>query len=36
MTENPARGCAWGLVISAILWVVILGGLAMIVSLLLS
>jgi len=36
VTENPARGCVWGLVISAFLWVIILGGLAMIVTLLLS
>jgi len=24
MVENPARGCAWGLLISAFLWVVAL------------
>jgi len=32
----PARGIAWGLLIAAFLWVAILGGLAMIVTLLLS
>lgn len=34
--HSPARGCAWGLVLAAFLWVAILGGLAMIVTLLLS
>jgi hypothetical protein len=31
MTENPARGCAWGLVISAFLWIAIFAVLAAIV-----
>lgn len=31
----PARGCAWGLLIAAFLWVAILAGLAMVVTLLL-
>jgi hypothetical protein len=36
MVENPARGCAWGLLLAAFLWVAILAGLAMIVTLVLS
>jgi hypothetical protein len=35
MSENPARGCAWGLVISAFLWVGCLVIAAVVISLVL-